>query len=58
MTPRPRLVEPPAPHPARPLAWRHADHERDRALYDRARRQREQRQQQAARRDDDDPGAA
>jgi hypothetical protein len=59
MTPRPRRVEPSAPHPARPVAWRAANHERDRQLHDGAGRQREQRRQlAAARRDDDDPETA
>jgi hypothetical protein len=55
MTPR---VEPPAPHPARPLAWRRDAHERDRQLHDGASRQREIRRALAARRDDDDPEGA
>jgi hypothetical protein len=58
MTPRPRVVEPPAPRPGRVLAWRRAEHDRDRRLHDGARRQRELRELQAARRGDDDPEAA
>jgi hypothetical protein len=52
------VVQPPAPHPARLLAWRHVEHARDRQLHDGARRQREIRQALAARRDDDDGDAA
>jgi hypothetical protein len=55
MTARSRVVEPPPPRPGRVLAWRRDAHERDRALFAGARRQRELRQQQAARRNDDDP---
>jgi hypothetical protein len=57
MTPRPTRIAPPAPHPARVLAWRAADHDRDRRLHDGARRQREIRQALAARRDDDGDAA-
>jgi hypothetical protein len=58
MTPRLRVIAPPPPRPGRVLAWRRDAHERDRALFTGARRQREIRQALAARRDDDDGDAA
>jgi hypothetical protein len=57
MTPRPRITSPIQPA-AHVVDQRRAEHDRDRALFEGARRQREIRESQAARRDDDDGNAA